>query len=144
LRFLNPYIFHNEDELFFYSIIGVLVVELPFLPAGALNNEDIGDVEMRGKSIPSRRGQVQIDLRLRSEIPLYGGREALQAVLVGADVVELAGAAVGLRIAFEVAVEAHHLAFEERRAAVSRQRRRVHHPASPSRHLAHPLAALVR
>ena len=41
----------------------------------------------------------------------------LDAVIVGADILELALGAVGLRIALEMAMEANHLAFQERRAA---------------------------
>ena len=43
--------------------------------------------------------------------------EYLEAILVGANVLELALAAISLGVAFEMAVEAHHLALEQRRAA---------------------------
>src|SRR5687768_2996330 len=54
-----------------------------------------------------------VELRLRYDAGLFHpGLEQLDAILVGADVLDLALAAIGLRVPFEVAEEADHLAFK--------------------------------
>src|SRR5215813_15523780 len=61
------------------------------------------------------------------------GTELLDAVVVGAQVLDLAAAPVGLLIALEVAEEADHLALEQRGAASQTPKKSVPSTVTPGR-----------